>query len=103
MALLYPAVVPCSVILSLIAVDCFTGPTINSADLNDIGVAQFHQFFRCLLTPITAAAVYQNQLIFMDVLPEDESAEVPTAYAVNSLFIDLSCLFCTSEFPSVTR
>lgn len=100
MALLYPVVVPCSVILSLIAGDCFTGPTIHSADLNDIGVAQF---FRCLLTPITAAAVYQNQLIFMDVLPEDESAEVPTAYAVNSLFIDLSCLFCTSEFPSVTR
>jgi hypothetical protein len=58
MALLYPVVVPCSVILSLIAGDCFTGPTINSADLNDIGVAQFHQFFRCLLTPITAAAVY---------------------------------------------
>lgn len=57
MALLYPVVVPCSVILSLIAGDCFTGPTINSADLNDIGVAQFHQFFRCLLTPITAAAV----------------------------------------------
>ena len=53
MALLYPVVVPCSVILSLIAGDCFTGPTINSADLNDIGVAQFHQFFRCLLTPIT--------------------------------------------------
>ena len=65
MVLLYPAVVPCSVILSLIAVDCFTGPTINSADLYDIGVAQFHQFFRCLLTPITAAAVYQNQLIFI--------------------------------------
>ena len=37
---------PCSVILSLIAGDCFTGPTINSADLNDIGVAQFHQFSR---------------------------------------------------------
>ena len=65
MALLYPVVVPCSVILSLIAGDCFTGPTINSDDLNDIGVAQFHQFFRCLLTPITAAAVYQNQLIFI--------------------------------------
>ena len=44
MALLYPAVVPCSVILSLIAGDCFTGPTINSADLNDIGVAQFHHW-----------------------------------------------------------
>ena len=73
MALLYSVVVPCSVILSLIAGDCFTGPTINSADLNDIGVAQFHRFFRCLLTPITAAAVYRNQLIFMDVLPEDES------------------------------
>ena len=57
MALLYTAVVPCSVILSLIAGDCFTGPTINSAELNDIGVAQFHPFFRCLLTPITAAAI----------------------------------------------
>jgi len=34
------------VILSLIAVDCFTGPTINSADLNDIGVAQFHQILK---------------------------------------------------------
>ena len=73
MALLYPVVVPCSVILSLIAGDCFAGPTIHSADLNDIGVAQFHRFFRCLLTPITAAAVYRNQLNFMDVLPEDES------------------------------
>jgi hypothetical protein len=65
MALLYPVVVPCSVILSLIAVDCFTGPTINTADFNDIGVAQFYQLFRGLLTPITAAAVYQNQLIFI--------------------------------------
>ncbi len=53
MALLYPVVVPCSVILSRIAGDGFTGPTIHSADLNDIGVARF---FRCLLTPITAAA-----------------------------------------------
>ena len=53
MALLYPVVVPCSVILSRIAGDCFTGPTLHSADLNDIGVARF---FRCLLTPITAAA-----------------------------------------------
>lgn len=53
MALLYPVVVPCSVILSRIAGDCFTGPTIHSADLNDIGVAQF---FRCPLTPITAEA-----------------------------------------------
>ena len=33
-------------ILSLIAVDSFTGPTINSADLNDIGVAQFHQILK---------------------------------------------------------
>ena len=30
-------------------------------------------------------------------------AEVPTASAVLSLFIDLSCLFCTYEFPSLTR
>ena len=29
--------------------------------------------------------------------------KVPTAFAVLSLFIDLSCLFCTSEFLSVTR
>lgn len=53
MALLYPVVVPCSVILSRIAGDWFSGPTIHSADLNDIGVARF---FRCPLTPITAAA-----------------------------------------------
>ena len=65
MALLYPVVVAFSVILSLIAGDDFTGPTINPADFNDIGVAQLHQFFGCLLTPITAAAVYQNQLIFI--------------------------------------
>ena len=65
MALLYPVVVPCSVILSLIAGDCFTGPTVDSTDLDNIGVAQFHQLFRRLLTPITAAAVYQNQLIFI--------------------------------------
>lgn len=30
-------------------------------------------------------------------------AEVPTASAVLSPFIDFSCLFCTYEFPSVTR
>ena len=65
MALLYPVVVAFSVILSLIAGDDFSGPTINPADFNDIGVAQFYQLFRCLLTPITAAAVYQNQLIFI--------------------------------------
>ena len=65
MALVYPVVVAFSVILSLIAGDGFTGPTINTADFNDIGVAQFYQLFRCLLTPITAAAVYQNQLIFI--------------------------------------
>ena len=52
-------------ILSLIAGDCFTGPTVDSTDLDNIGVAQFYQLFRCLLTPITAAAVYQNQLIFI--------------------------------------
>ena len=51
--------------ISLIAGDCFTGPTVNSTDLYNIGVAQLHQFFGCLLTPITAAAVYQNQLIFI--------------------------------------
>ena len=65
MALVYPVVVAFSVILSLIAGDGFTGPTINTADFNDIGVAQFYQFFRCLLTPITAAAVYPNQLILI--------------------------------------
>ena len=65
MALLYPVVVAFSVILSLIVGDGFTGPTINPADFNDIGVAQFYQLFRGLLTPITAAAVYQNQLIFI--------------------------------------
>ena len=65
MVSLYPAVVVCSVMISLIAGDCFTGPTVNSTDLYNIGVAQLHQFFGCLLTPITAAAVYQNQLIFI--------------------------------------
>ena len=30
-------------------------------------------------------------------------AEVPAASAVLSPFIDFSCLFCTYEFPSVTR
>ena len=73
MVLLYPVVVVYSVIMSLIAGNRLTGPTVNSTDLYNIGVAQFHQVFSCLLTPITAAAVYQNQLIFMDVLPENES------------------------------
>ena len=58
MALLYPVVVPCSVILSLIAGDCFTGPTINSADLNDIGVKRKKVICR---KKKIAAAVYEYQ------------------------------------------
>ena len=65
MALVYPVVVAFSVILSLIAGDGFTGPTVDSTKLHNIGVAQLHQLFRCLLAAITAAAVYQNQLIFI--------------------------------------
>ena len=65
MVLLYPVVVVYSVIMSLIAGNRLTGPTVDTADLDNIGVAQLHQFFGCLLTPIPAAAVYQNQLIFI--------------------------------------
>ena len=52
-------------ILSRFAADGFSRPVIDTAELYDICVAQFYQLFRCLLTPITAAAVYQNQLIFI--------------------------------------
>ena len=47
MALVYPVVVAFSVILSLIAGDGFTGPTINSADLNDIGVRSLNRSISC--------------------------------------------------------
>ena len=70
MTLVYPVVVAFSVILSLIAGDGFTGPTINTADFNDIGVAQFYQLFRGLLTPITAAAVYQKSTDLYPAAPE---------------------------------
>ena len=50
MALVYPVVVAFSVILSLIAGDCFTGPTVDSTDLDNIGVAQFYQLFTIFLS-----------------------------------------------------
>ena len=112
MVSLYPAVVVCSVMISPIAGDCFTGPTVDSTDLYNIGVAQLHQFFGCLLTPVTAAAVYQNQLIlirqFRNILCVDgfvgnidRTGNMLFAIFLSSTNIedDVSCLLYTSPSP----
>ena len=104
MALLYPVVVACSVILSLIADDCFTGPTVDSTKLHNIGVAQLHQLFRCLLAAITAAAVYQNQLIFIrqfrDILCANGFVG-NMALLSPFQFAQFIVLYCLSPFTSI--
>ncbi len=40
-------------------------PIMNTAKLNDVCITEFYKLFRCLLAPVTASAVYKNELILV--------------------------------------
>ena len=44
---------------------CFSRPIVDAAKFHNVGVTQRHQLFRCLLAAVSAAAVDQDQLIFI--------------------------------------
>ena len=53
----------------------FARPVVDTAELHNVRVAQTHQLVRGLLAAVSAAAVYENQLIlvrqFRDILSTD--------------------------------
>ena len=51
--------------MSRFAADGLSGPVVDAAELNDIGIPQLDQLFRRLLASVAAAAVYQDQLLLV--------------------------------------
>ena len=54
-----------AVILALTAGDGFSRPGVDAAEFQNVGVAQPRQLFGGLLAPVAAAAIDQDQLIFV--------------------------------------
>ena len=52
-------------ILSRSAADGLSRPVIDAAELDDVGITQLYQLFGRLLATVAAAAVYQDQLLFV--------------------------------------